>query len=128
VATYHGKDGEVYVGGSICGEVVDFTYTSSSELADDTAKGDTSRSYLPGLKDGQTQLVMNFDPGDTQQNSLVEGASVTLALYPEDGKATGNVELTGTAWVESAEIGVPLGDKVTYNVTLKGYLTKGTAA
>lgn len=128
MASYHGKDAEAQIGGTAIGGIREFTYTPSAELADDTAKGDASRSRKAGLLDGTTVLNIVYDPGDVTQELLIEGASVSLELYPEDGSTVGNQSFTGTALVESVAYGSPLDNIETRDVTLQGYLTRGVAA
>ena len=118
--TYHGINGEVYVEGLAVGEVVDWSYDMNSELADDTALGDTARTYVAGLYDGSISVTMHFDPASDQQNQLMIGSGLTCILYPLGNAGAGSY--SGQATVESVSTGANMTDIIQYSVSLKGYL------
>ena len=93
MATHHGKNGVIKIGTNTVAEVTQFTYTRTADVAEDSAMGDTDKSYLGGLIDGSGSITCWYDPSDTNgQDALVPGSAVTLLLYPEDGAGTGETE------------------------------------
>ena len=101
MANHAGKDGLVKVGSATVAEVKSWSLNTSAETIEDTAMGDTARTYLPGLTSADASLDVFWDETDSAgQTALAPGASVTLVLYPE-GSASGAVYYTGTAIVTS---------------------------
>ncbi len=99
MATAHGKDGAVEVGGTAVAEVVDFQITETANTAEDTVMGDDWETHLVGTKTWNGSLTCRYDNDDaTGQGALTVGESVSLALYPE-GNSGGNEEKTGTATI-----------------------------
>lgn len=121
MATHHGNDGTVKVGSNAIAEIQSFTVTQSLDLAEDTAMGDTSRTYLTGAPYGWEASVECFwDETDTNgQEALTIGASVTLNLYPE-GATTGDKYLSGTAIVKQINWSVQRGSIVTRSINCQG--------
>ena len=107
MATHTGSEGSVAVGSNAIGEVRSFALTITGETIEDTAMGDTARSYRAGLKDGTASVEMFFDEaslsGSTGQGELDVGDSITLNLYPA-GSTSGTRFYTGTALVTSKNV------------------------
>jgi hypothetical protein len=71
------------------GDYKTFTYTPSIDLYDQSGGGDTNKSYVNGIKDGQAAIMVLMQTGGTATtNALVEGASGTLTVGPEGTAAT----------------------------------------
>jgi len=97
MATHHGKEGVVTVGGTEMGEITSFT------------------------------LEMHFDETDAQQETLLAGASISFVLLPEgntagDASYTGTGIVTGMSINNSMDAIVSR--SVTFQGT--GALTVGT--
>tara|TARA_R110000764_G_scaffold193386_2_gene278664 strand:+ start:305 stop:694 length:390 start_codon:yes stop_codon:yes gene_type:complete len=104
MATHKGAEGLVKVGSATVAEVKSWSLNTNAETIEDTAMGDTARTYLPGLTSGDASLDVFWDETDSAgQTALAPGASVTLVLYPEGG-ASGDTYYTGTALVTSKSI------------------------
>lgn len=129
MATTHGNSGAVYSGANAIAEVTGWSYSSTTDFADDTAIGDTARSYLAsGIVDGSGSVNCHWDTTDTTgQETLTEGASVTLHIYP-GGNTSGLTEYTGTVQIESIERAGEIGGVVSAAFTFKGVLTAATVA
>ena len=128
MATHHGKDGTVKVGANAVAEIDSWNVRSQADIADDTAMGDTWKTHLVGMKSWSGQLTCHWDETDTNgQEALIEGASVTLNLYPEGG-GTGATYFTGTATISDTGIDVNKGGVVqrTFSFTGNGALTRTT--
>ena len=106
MANHAGKDGLVKVGSATVAEVKSWSLNTSAETIEDTAMGDTARTYLPGLTSGDASLDVFWDETDSAgQTALAPGASVTLVLYPERAEqVSADTYYTGTAIVTSKSI------------------------
>ena len=101
MATNIGKDGAVYSGANAVAEIKDWSLETTSEVADDTVMGDSWMTHTPTQKSWTASFTAFWDPTDTNgQQTLVEGASITLNLYPT-GNNSGDYEWTGTATITS---------------------------
>lgn len=128
MATYHGKDGKVFVGANQVGELREFTHNESAETADDTSCGDSWNTHLVGHKSADGTIDILFDPGDTNgQEALVTGASVSLKLYPT-GDDTGSRLISCTATITGVSVAKPMRDVVGRTITYQanGAVTHGT--
>ena len=104
MANHAGKEGLVKVGSATVAEVRSWTLNTSAETIEDTAMGDTARTYLAGLTSADASVDVFWDEADSAgQTALAPGSSVTLVLYPE-GATTGDTYYTGTALVTSKSI------------------------
>ncbi|MDA7514353.1 hypothetical protein N8508_01030 [bacterium] len=101
MATNIGKDGAVYSGSNAVAEIKDWSLETTSEVADDTVMGDSWMTHTATQKSWTASFTAFWDPTDTNgQQTLVEGASITLNLYPT-GNNSGDYEWTGTATITS---------------------------
>lgn len=120
MAAHHGNEGTVKVSTNEVAEVQDWSYEDTVDLVEKSAMGDTTKSYLAGLKDGSGSVSCLWDETDTTgQGALVVGASVVLNLYPE-GAATGATYKTGTVVVESVSVEGAKDDIVKQSFSFKG--------
>jgi len=105
MATTAGKEGLVKVGSNTVAEVRTWTINTNADVIEDTAMGDTARTYLPGLTSADASIDVYWDDDDDTngQAALAPGSSVTLVLYPE-GAGSGDLYYTGTAIVTSKSI------------------------
>jgi len=101
MATNIGKDGAVYSGTNAVAEIKDWSLETTSEVADDTVMGDTWMTHTATQKSWTSSFTAFWDPSDTNgQQTLVEGASITLKLYPTGNTST-QIEWSGTATITS---------------------------
>lgn len=101
MATNIGKDGAVYSGTNAVAEIKDWSLETTSEVADDTVMGDTWMTHTATQKSWTSSFTAFWDPSDTDgQQTLVEGASITLKLYPTGNTST-QIEWSGTATITS---------------------------
>lgn len=126
MATHHGNEGAVYIGANAIAEVTAWSYSESIDLVEDSAIGDTTKTYKTGLKDGSGSVTCHWDETDTSgQLAATVGASITLNLYPE-GNTSGDAYYTGTVIVESVEVSGDMGSIVGRTIGFKGALTAAT--
>ena len=127
MATHHGKEGVVTVGGTAVGELTSFTLETTGDVVEDTALSDATKSFVAGRTSFSGTLEMHFDEADAQQETLTAGSSISFVLLPE-GNDTGDQSFTGTGIVTGMSINNTMDGIVARSVTFQGTgaLTKGT--
>jgi hypothetical protein len=127
MATHHGKEGVVTVGGTGVGELTGFTLETTGDVVEDTALTDATKSFVAGRTSFSGTLEMHFDETDTPQTSLVAGASLAFVLLPE-GNASGDRSFTGTGIVTGMSVNNSMDAIISRTVTFQGTgaLTIGT--
>lgn len=120
MATHAGSEGTVKSGANAIAEVRSFSLEESADTIEDTTMGDTSRTYLTGLKTFSGSVDVFWDETDTDgQVSFAVGSSVTLAVYPE-GDTAGDTYYSGTAIVTGRTITSSFDGMVEASFTLQG--------
>ena len=120
--THWGVEGVVKLGSNVVGEMQQWSFEQTQEPVEDTAMGDTDRTYIinSGLKAWTAQIEVAWDETDTNgQEALTIGAGVTLNLGPE-GFSTGDVYYSGAAIVESVGLAVQKDALIMRKYTLRG--------
>ena len=127
MATHHGNEGVVTIGGTTLGNATGFTVDTTHDVVEDTALGDSMKSYLVGRGTYTFTIDMNFDETDSGQTTLVQGAELTFAFLPE-GNESGDRKFSGTGIVTGMSVGVTLDGVTTRTVSGQGNggLTIGT--
>lgn len=122
MANHLGNEGTVKVNGSTVAEIRSFSISESVDTVEDTAMGDTAKTFQVTQTEWEGSLEVFWDETDTAQTALAIGASVTFNAYPE-GASSGDSYMTGTALVVGKEI------KTTHNGLVEASLKlKGTGA
>lgn len=104
MATHTGSEGTVKVGANAVAEIRSYSLEETGETIEDTALGDTARTFKTGLTSWSGSIEVFWDETDTNgQGALDVGSSVTLNVYPE-GADTGDTYMTGTALVTGKTI------------------------
>tara|TARA_B100000519_G_scaffold178640_1_gene169063 strand:+ start:478 stop:864 length:387 start_codon:yes stop_codon:yes gene_type:complete len=127
MATHHGKDAVVHVGGTNIGQATGFTVDTTHDIVEDTALGSSMKSYVVGRGTFTASIDMSFDDDDTAQTSLVQGSSLSFEFMPE-GSGSGERKFSGTGIITGMSVGVTLDGVTTRTVSLQGNggLTIGT--
>ena len=127
MATHHGKEGVVTVGGTGVGELTSFTLETTGDVVEDTALTDSTKSFVAGRTSFSGTLEMHFDETDSPQTSLVAGASLAFILLPE-GNSSGDRSFTGTGIVTGMSVNNSMDAIISRTVTFQGTgaLTIGT--
>ena len=127
MATHHGKDAVVHVGGTNIGQATGFTVDTTQDVVEDTALGASMKSFVVGRGTFTASIDMSFDDDDTAQNTLVQGSSLSFEFMPE-GSGSGETKLSGTGIVTGMSVGVTLDGVTTRTVSIQGSggLTIGT--
>ena len=104
MATHTGSAGIVKIGSNTVAEVRNWTLDQSQDTVEDTALGDTVKTYKTTLSSSSGTVDCFWDESDTSgQVACTIGASVTLNLHPE-GATTGDTYYTGTALITSVGV------------------------
>ena len=127
MATHHGKDAVVHVGGTNIGQATGFTVDTTHDIVEDTALGSSMKSFVVGRGTFTASIDMSFDDDDTAQTSLVQGSSLSFEFMPE-GSGSGERKFSGTGIITGMSVGVTLDGVTTRTVSLQGNggLTIGT--
>ena len=127
MATHHGKEGVVTVGGTGVGELTGFTLETTGDVVEDTALTDATKSFVAGRTSFSGTLEMHFDETDSPQTSLTAGSSIAFILLPE-GNASGDRSFSGTGIVTGMSVNNSMDAIVSRTVTFQGTgaLTIGT--
>ena len=127
MATHHGKEGVVTVGGTGVGELTSFTLETTGDVVEDTALTDATKSFVAGRTSFSGTLEMHFDETDSPQTTLVAGAEIAFILLPE-GNSSGDRSFTGTGIVTGMSVNNSMDAIISRTVTFQGTgaLTIGT--
>lgn len=131
MATVTGSSGiikAVTSGGSAAniGEVQSYAFNSSAGSIEDTAMGDSARTYKAGLKNHTLSVEARFDSSDSAQEDLAAGSEVDFEVNPE-GVGTGTPVYTGSGVVTSSSFTATFDGMVdaSFEVQVSGDYTKG---
>jgi hypothetical protein len=132
MATITGSSGIVKAvtsGGSVAnvGEVQSYNLSSSADSIEDTAMGDTARTYKAGLKNHTLSIEARFDESDSAQADLQAGETIDWEVHPE-GTGTGTPVYSGSGVVTSSSFNATFDGLVeaSFEVQVSGDYTKGT--
>ncbi len=129
MANHTGSEGTVKVGSNTIAEIRSFSIDETHDAIEDTALGDTSRTFKAGLKSWSGTIECYWDETDTNgQGALDVGASITLNLYPE-GNEVGSIYFSGTCLISGKTVNSSMDGMVeaSYSVQGSGALTETTA-
>ena len=127
MATHHGKEGVVTVGGTGVGELTGFTLETTGDVVEDTALTDATKSFVAGRTSFSGTLEMSYDETDSPQQTLTAGTSISFILAPE-GNSSGDETFTGSGIVTGMSVNVSLDGITTRSVPFQGTgaLTRAT--
>ena len=84
MATFLGKDGVIQIGSNAVAEVRSFSIDETMDTIEDSAMGDTARTFKAGLKSFSGTADVFFDDTDTSgQGGLTVGTSGTINVGME---------------------------------------------
>ncbi len=132
MTTYRGNSGVAKIGANAIAELTRFAVTETGGTAEDTALGDTARTYKPdGLSTWTATVNGHWFPGDTNGQALIViGAELALE-FGMAGTATGLPKLSGTGIVTQVQHGeLQNGQIVPFSASFQGSgaLARGTYA
>lgn len=112
MTTVVGRDGFVTVGGNQMLELKSFGLEFNRDLKEDSAQGDTNKTFKVGRLDVKGSLSVWWDPADSTgqealEDSVLNGTSVALVLFP-NGNVTGRTQYTiATAFLTGQSLELP---------------------
>jgi len=98
MATFSGSAGVVKAGGNAIGEIRSFTVDQTGDTVEDTAMGDSTRSFKATLNTFTASVDALFDDTDTAQTAMTIGSSLAFLFQPE-GSGSGAYQLSGSGIV-----------------------------
>jgi hypothetical protein len=130
MATFTGSDGVILVGTDQVAEVRSYSIDETMDTLEDTAMGDTSRTYKTSLKSFSGSADVFFDDTDTAgQGALTVGSEVTLNVQFE-GNTAGDHKLSGTVLITGRTISASFDGMVEASISFQGTgaLTESTVS
>lgn len=120
MATFTGSDGVVLVGSNQVAEVRSYSIDETMDTLEDTAMGDSSRTYKTSLKTFSGSMDVFFDDTDTSgQGGLTVGTEATLNVQME-GNTSGDHKLTGSIIVTGRTISASFDGMVEASISFQG--------
>tara|TARA_R100000655_G_scaffold83045_1_gene122583 strand:+ start:2026 stop:2412 length:387 start_codon:yes stop_codon:yes gene_type:complete len=83
MATFSGSAGVVKAGGNAIGEIRSFTVDQTADTVEDTAMGDSFRTFKTTLKTFTASIDALFDDTDTAQTAMTSGTELAFLFHPE---------------------------------------------
>ena len=130
MATFTGSDGVILVGTDQIAEVRSYSIDETMDTLEDTAMGDTSRTYKTSLKSFSGSADVFFDDTDTAgQGALTVGSEVILNVQFE-GNTTGDHKMSGTVLITGRTISASFDGMVEASISFQGTgaLTESTVS
>lgn len=126
---HHGKEGVIKSGSTVIGAVTGYTIDTTADVVEDSSLGNSAKTYMAGRTAFSGSIEMHYDEGDTAQETLDVGSSITFTLLPE-GNDSGDQSFAGSGIVSSMSVGVSLDGVSTRSVAFQGTgaLTIGTVS
>jgi hypothetical protein len=120
MAVHTGSEGTVKVGSNAVAELKSYTIEETGDVIETTALGDTSRTYVAGLKTFTGTIDVYWDETDSSgQGALTVGSEITINFYPE-GDTAGDTYYTGTAIVTGRSVTGTTDGTVDRSFTIQG--------
>tara|TARA_R110000824_G_scaffold6017_6_gene27693 strand:+ start:1523 stop:1909 length:387 start_codon:yes stop_codon:yes gene_type:complete len=116
---HHGKEGVIKSGSTVIGGVTGFTIDTTADVVEDSSLGNSAKTYMAGRTAFSGSIEMHYDEGDTAQETLDVGSSITFTLLPE-GNDSGDQSFAGSGIVSSMSVGVTLDGISTRSVAFQG--------
>ena len=99
------------------------------ETAETTVFGQSSKTYIVGLKDSSISVSGKWDSVLDAQIAATVGQAATLSFqYGPAGSTSTFIKYTGECFITSYDVTSPVGDVVTFSLELQvtGVVTRGT--
>lgn len=104
MATHTGSAGVVKVASNTVAEVKSWTLDQTQDTVEDTALGDTVKTFKATQSSSNGTIDCHWDETDsTGQGAMTIGATVTLNLYPE-GADSGDTYYSASAIITSVGV------------------------
>lgn len=130
MANHKGSEGYVKVGANTVAEIKDWSLTITADTLEDTAMGDSARTYKSSLTSASGSFSAFWDETDTTgQGACTAGSEITLNLYPE-GSDSGDTYYTMSAIITEEGVSASFDGMVeaTFSFQANGAVTSSTVA
>lgn len=125
MATHHGSEGSVTIGGNPVAELRSVSLTETAETVDSSAMGDTARTHMLSLTSASGSMTCWWDGTDTNgQEAMTIGASVDIETLLE-GAGSGARYADFTATITGVSVSAAM-DGITernFDFTVNGAVT-----
>lgn len=123
MATYKGQDGvfqAITTGGTLASvnQLKSWEISEEAEAIESTAMGDTSKTFVTGIKGWTASCEVLYDLSNAVQADLVVGETVDVKIWPNTTSQTES--FAGTGIVTSTSQSGALGDLVTSSISVQG--------
>ena len=123
MATYKGQDGvfqAIASGGTLASvsQLKSWEISEESEAIESTAMGDTSKTFVTGIKGWTASCEVLYDLSNAVQADLVVGETVDVKIWPNTVSQAESY--AGTGIVTSTSQSGALGDLVTSSISVQG--------
>lgn len=120
MTTIVGNSGKVKVGSVYVAEVTEFSVEMAAAMVEDSELTDGTDTFKAGSKNWKGTATVQFDPTDTNgQEAMIEGATITLGLYPA-GSGAGSTYFSGSAVIESRSLDVKRNSTIQRQISFQG--------
>ncbi len=130
MTTYKGNSGVVKIASNSIAELTSFSITETEGTTEDTALGDTARTFMAdGLQAWSGQVSGHYYPGDTNGQALIVAGADLAWTFNFLGTGVGTQKLSGNAIVTQVQFGeLQNGQVIPFSAQIQGNgaLTRGT--
>jgi hypothetical protein len=117
MATYKGDSGIMKVGVTTIGEITTWSVEQTTDVIEDTAMGDTSKTFVAGLVSWTGSCEAILSDSDTGQALLDNGSSLTAVDFFFDSTTSA---YKGNAIVTALSSSATMGEMIKVSVTFQG--------
>lgn len=125
MATLHGRNGALYLAngsGSAINvtEAKGWTLNINRDTAEDSALGDSAKTFLQGMYTWTVDADVNHDTAQAILYNAIVSATAALPVYLYPDRATTGNYYYGSCWPTSGSDGVTTGDAAGGRIELQG--------
>jgi len=117
MATYKGDGGLMKVGSTTVGEVLSWSVDQQSDVIEDTAMGDTAKTFVAGLTSWTGSCEAILSDSDTGQLLLDNGSTQTALDFYFDSTTSA---YKGAAIVTGISSSASIGDMIKVSLSFQG--------
>lgn len=120
MANHKGSEGTVHVGTNAVAEIRSYNLSESMNVIEDTAIGDSAKTFQSGSTEWEGSVDCFWDETDTNaQGAMTVGSSITIKFYLE-GTTSADSYYHGTALVTGINRSAATDGMVEASFSLKG--------
>ena len=125
MATIHGKNGAAYLanGSGLAINITEakgWTINLERDTAEDSAFGDSAKSFLQGMYTWTADIEVNHDTAQAVLYNSIVSATAALPIYLYPDRATTANYYYGSCWPTSGNDAVGIGDTAAGSLSVQG--------